>query len=130
MKSRIVLGSFVLVLLASVAHAQAPLGYQSFGGMYGGHSDNPNGPTVSPYLNLLQNNNLGGANYQTLVKPLIDQGNAIDRQGGGLQRLQQQVNRQQQTAYSGRMAATGHQTQFLNHTHFFPANRTQPGVAR
>ena len=80
----------LLLILAAVA-CMAP--GTAFAQQYHGHSDNPNGPTVSPYLNLLQNNNGANiGNYQTLVKPLIDQGNAINRQGKGLSALQQQVN--------------------------------------
>lgn len=49
------------------------------GGIYQGRSDNPVGPTVSPYLNLLQSTNQlnGISNYQSLVRPLLDQQSAI-----------------------------------------------------
>ncbi len=84
---------------------------------YSGRSDNPNGPTVSPYLNLLQNNPLSPVtNYQSLVKPLINQGNAIQRQGNSLSRLQQQM-------YSGAAGGgmgTGHRSFFMNYSHYYP----------
>ena len=64
----------IVVAVPSRASAQ-------YGGFYMGRSDNPNGPTVSPYLNLLQSNNAGVTNYQSLVKPLIDQSGAIRSQG-------------------------------------------------
>ena len=86
----------------------------------GGHSDNPNGPTTSPYLNLLQNNNFGGANYQTLVKPLLDQPAAIQRQGAQIQRLQNQVNSQYMGG-GGSRSSTGHSTFFMNRSHFYAA---------
>ena len=73
------------VLLAAPGSAFA----QYNGGLYTGRSDNPNGPTVSPYLNLLNNNNQlnGLPTYQSLVRPLLDQQSAIQRQGSSLQRL-------------------------------------------
>jgi hypothetical protein len=87
-------------------------------GIYAGRADNPNGPTVSPYLNLLQNNaNSPVTNYQSLVKPLINQGNAIQRQGRSLAGLQQQV-------YSGAMRGTGisgQRSYFMNFSHFYPS---------
>ena len=78
-----------LALLAAPSSAFA----QYNAGQYSGRSDNPNGPTVSPYLNLLNNINqlYGVPNYQSLVRPLLDQQNAIQRQGSSLQRLQQQL---------------------------------------
>src|SRR4051812_42151898 len=78
-----------------------------------GHSDNPNGPTVSPYLNLLQSNSQGLSNYQTLVKPMIDQQNAIQRQGNSIQRLQQQVS---PGSGPGGARGTGHTTRFQNYS--------------
>jgi hypothetical protein len=85
-----------------------------------GHSDNPNGPTVSPYLNLLQGNNQFTTvpTYQSLVKPMIDQQNAIQQQGSSLQRLQGQVNSQSVAGPTGR-TGTGHVTHFMNYSHFY-----------
>jgi hypothetical protein len=88
---------------------------------YGAHSDNPNGPTVSPYLNLLNTNSQGFNSYQTLVKPIVDQQAALQRQGSALQQLQQKVNSPGSSAGSGR--ATGHQTYFMNYGHFYPNTR-------
>ena len=91
-------------------------------GMYKGRSDNPNGPTVSPYLNLLQNNNQFSpvTNYQSLVKPLIDQGSAIQRQGRSLAGLQQQVNA---GAGGAGGPGTGRQSFFMYYSHFYPSAR-------
>ncbi|HEV3138235.1 MAG TPA: hypothetical protein VGZ26_10025 [Pirellulales bacterium] len=122
MKPRILLFASTLVAVACSASsfAQTP----GFYGM-GGHSDNPNGPTVSPYMNLLQNNNQFNQvpNYQSLVKPLLDQQNAIQRQGAGLQRLQQQVSSGGSGAGGGGGRGTGHVTSFMNYSHFFPGHR-------
>ena len=89
-----------------------------------GSSDNPNGPTVSPYLNLLQNNNQlnGMPTYQSLVKPLIEQRDATQRQGNALQNLQQKVNAQGGGGASGG-PGTGHATYFMHYSHFYPAPR-------
>ncbi len=122
MKSRITLAALLVALFVlaqgSTASAQAI-------GVYSGHSDNPNGPTVSPYLNLLQNNNFGGAQYQTLVKPFVDQSAALKRQGDSLQRLQQTTNQMQMGmgGGAGRVSATGHTTHFMNHLHYFPGGQ-------
>ena len=110
--------AIVILLVAP----QAVMAQGALGGYYQGHSDNPNGPTVSPYLNLLQNNSVfsQASNYQSLVKPLIDQNAAIQRQGGAINRLQQQVN---PGASSGRGGGrgTGHTTYFMNYSHYYPA---------
>jgi hypothetical protein len=95
-----------------------------YGGRYMGRTDNPVGPTVSPYLNLLQTGNLNITNYQSLVKPLIDQGNAIDRQaytinrqGGSIRGLQQAFGA------GGRGIGGGHATYFMNYSHYYPSAR-------
>jgi hypothetical protein len=90
---------------AQQAHAQR----------YQGSSDNPIGPTVSPYLNLLSSDSFGITNYQSLVRPLVQQGNAINRQGGAINRLQQQMS----APRGGYGGATGHATFFMNYSHFY-----------
>jgi hypothetical protein len=104
-----------VLILAAPSAAQA----QGIGGYYQGRSDNPNGPTVSPYLNLLQNNNplTGQPTYQSLVKPLLEQQGAIQRQGNSLQQLQQQVGSGQR---AGGQQQTGHMSYFMNTSHFYP----------
>ncbi len=85
-----------------------------------GFSDNPVGPTVSPYLNLVNQDfvdpNL--TNYQSLVRPLLQQNNAINRQGSAINRLQQQYSAPASGAAGG---ATGHTTFFMNGSHYFPS---------
>ncbi|MEX0679721.1 MAG: hypothetical protein WD063_21810 [Pirellulales bacterium] len=89
-----------------------------YGGTYMGRADNPVGPTVSPYLNLLQNNGFGVTNYQSLVKPLINQGNAIQQQGHSIGNLQRQVSQQAYGA-GGTRRGTGHATYFMNYGHYY-----------
>ena len=105
----------MLVVVAALAMTLAASRSASAQGIYRGTSDNPNGPTVSPYLNLLSSDQFGVTNYQSLVRPLVNQGNAIQRQGGAIQRLQQQ-------SYSaaGPRAGTGHSSYFMNYSHFYP----------
>lgn len=104
--------SFLVVacLIAGTQRAEAQGGYR-------GSADNPVGPTVSPYLNLLNTDQFGVTNYQSLVRPLVQQGNAINRQGNELNRIQQQIS-SPRGGYGG--AATGHTTFFMNYSHFYP----------
>jgi hypothetical protein len=102
-----------------VAAPQQVMAQYGGGGFYMGSSDNPVGPTVSPYLNLLQGNNFGVTNYQSLVKPLINQGNAINRQGSSLRNLQQQVNSRPAYGAGGGGISTGHATYFMNYSHYY-----------
>ena len=107
------LAAVVLPTLASSASAQG------WGG--GGSSHNPNGPTVSPYLNLLSNTNPDITNYQSLVKPLINQNNALRRQGGAIQQLQSQ----QLQGPSGGGGGTGVHSYFMFYSHYFPSGGGQ-----
>lgn len=110
---RRVLFSLVVVLLLAAGSQRAEAQ-----GNYRGSSDNPVGPTVSPYLNLLQNDQFGVTNYQSLVKPLVQQGNAINRQGNELRNIQQQISTPRGGGYSG--SGTGHATFFMNYSHYYP----------
>ncbi len=114
MKSRALVGIATVALL-SVFTAQSVFGQ----GIYRGRNDNPNGPTVSPYLNLLQNNNPLNpvTNYQALVKPLINQGNAIQQQGNAIRQLQQGPGGGV-PSYGG--PQTGRHTYFMYYSHYFP----------
>jgi len=91
------------------------------GGQYMGRADNPVGPTVSPYLNLLQGNN-GITNYQSLVRPLIDQGNAIDRQASSIYQQGNSIRglQQAQSYGAGGGRGTGHTSYFMNFSHYYP----------
>jgi hypothetical protein len=109
---RMLLPVLIAALLTSLTAASAQAQY--------GTSDNPVGPTVSPYLNLLQSNQFGATNYQSLVRPLINQGNAINRQANSLNRLQQQVSG---GGGGGGSRGTGHTTFFMNYSHFYPQPR-------
>jgi hypothetical protein len=106
----------VVVMLAALATARLAMA-QTYSQ---GHADNPNGSTVSPYLNLLQGNNQFSTvpTYQSLVKPMLDQQSAIQQQGNSLNRLQNQVN-SQAISGPGARSGTGHTTRFMNYSHFY-----------
>ncbi len=107
----VLIATLLAGLMAASAHAQRPRG----------SSDNPVGPTVSPYLNLLGADQFGITNYQSLVRPLVDQGNAINRQAGSINRLQQQVGQGAGRGNGqGGIQGTGHATFFMNYSHYYP----------
>lgn len=103
----------IFLLAPQTALAQ----YRQF---YKGSSDNPVGPTVSPYLNLVQSSNSLVTNYQSLVKPLVDQGNAITRQANTLYRQGNSIRGLQQSQGGGG-GGTGHASYFMNYSHYYPA---------
>lgn len=88
-------------------------------------------PTVSPYLNLGVTTT-GLSNYQTLVRPLIDDREALLRQANTLQKLQQQQQQQLREPTGGQAVndpvrrdgtsrtGTG---RFLYYSHYFGAPR-------
>src|SRR4029079_6348897 len=71
----------------------------------------PSRPAVSPYLNLLNTNRFGISNYQTLVRPLIEQREAAQQNQANIQQLQQQFQSGQAAAMrrgsSGGARSTG-----------------------
>jgi hypothetical protein len=88
-------------------------------------------PTLSPYLNLLRNDgdDLGGLpNYHTFVRPMLQQqrtNRSTSRQIQGLSQEVQAVNRQlaYQSSESSVLRPTGHQTVFMNFSHYYPMGR-------
>lgn len=87
-------------------------------------------PTVSPYLNLLQNNgNFDFPQYQTLVRPFFDQQAVNTRNNFENQQLRGQVNSLQRQVNRPGMSsirATGHPTRYMNYSHYYaltPGNR-------
>lgn len=80
-------------------------------------------PPVSPYVNLGFNSN-GVSNYQTLVRPLIDDRAALWRQSVELEQLNQQVrgvgggNRRDVGAARSRTGAQSG-VRFMHYSHYF-----------
>ena len=84
-------------------------------------------PTVSPYLNLLRRDGFSGVtNYQTLVRPQLEQREFARIQQAELSRVQQQLSVQQRSIESvqqqraQRVFSTGHQTRFMNLQQYYP----------
>jgi hypothetical protein len=81
-------------------------------------------PAVSPYLNMVDNgfNFSGVSNYQTLVRPLIEQQESAGLQGQAIRQLQRQVTNAS-SPYAARGArgvrSTGHSTRFMNYSHYY-----------
>jgi hypothetical protein len=88
-------------------------------------------PTVSPYLNLTNNRGQGQTNYQTLVRPLIEQQQQNITQQQQIQHLSQQ---QQALAAGGltrpargistNIRGTGHVAGFMVHGNYYPRANT------
>ena len=92
-------------------------------------SDAQRGPTLSPYLNLLRNDEGGGLpNYHTFVRPVLEQQESNRRQQQQLQRLGDEVQSvSRQILYPGQeesaVRPTGFQTVFMNHMGFYNFGR-------
>lgn len=81
-------------------------------------------PTVSPYLNLGVTPS-GLSNYQSLVRPLIEERDSLNRQRAELEQLNRQV-RHGRVAEPGRLgngARLGSSVRFLHYSHYFNAGR-------
>ncbi|HEX4000370.1 MAG TPA: hypothetical protein VHX65_17600 [Pirellulales bacterium] len=99
-------------------------------------------PTLSPYLLLFGNNGTNGFgalnNYNTLVRPFLDQNqlNAQQYQNNYAQSnqislLQQQLNQVREstglgtTGFAGRIRPTGQAATYLNYSHFYTGANTR-----
>jgi hypothetical protein len=89
-------------------------------------------PTVSPWMNMFRNDlsGEGDLNYQTLVRPQLDQerfNRQIERQN--LQLGQRVEALAAQPAYNPQgsqyMYPTGHPTVFMDYRHFYPVRKRQ-----
>jgi hypothetical protein len=99
------------VLLATDAFAQAP------------RRPMPSSrPTVSPYLNLLNNNNPNVTNYQSLVRPQVNQARVNSNQAAQISRLQARPPKSG-NAGNESLRSTGHQATWNNYSHYYPRKR-------
>jgi hypothetical protein len=97
------------------------------------HGQSPSAPTyatpsVSPYLNLGVTST-GMSNYPTLVRPMLDDQEALLKQSAEIQRLQRQLRGREVQKRSaavnrdGKSEANG-APRFMNFSHYFaPGNR-------
>jgi hypothetical protein len=109
----------MVLLAAEASFAQAPSpSNRQYPARY-----QPSRPTVSPYLNLFRNGNSAAMNYQTLVRPQINQENTNQQERTAVQRLQRQLGDVSQTVYGAAaarsMRTTGHRTVFLDYSHYY-----------
>jgi hypothetical protein len=89
-------------------------------------------PTVSPYLNLFREERDGSSdfNYQTLVRPLLQQqqfNQQAERQAMELARRLQSMAAQSDFNPEGSTTQfpTGHQSVFMYYGHYYPANNVR-----
>lgn len=75
-------------------------------------------PTISPYMNLLDNTRSTESQYYTQVRPQNEFRQSIYREQQSLSRLQANQQRLQQTLNSG-LTATGQAAGFMTHTKYF-----------
>jgi hypothetical protein len=79
-------------------------------------------PTVSPYLNLLNNNNPNVTNYQSLVRPQVNQARVNSNQAAQINRLQAKPPKSG-NAGNESLRSTGHQATWNNYSHYYPRKR-------
>ena len=96
----------------------------------------PRRPSVSPYMNLV-NNPLGAAtNYQSLVRPQIEQNNFNSRQSSAIAQLQRQaapIRTRSSAQGNQQLRSTGHRTLVNDKSRYYPgagANRCAAVPAR
>jgi len=82
-------------------------------------------PSVSPYMNLINNNTGAATNYQSLVRPQIDQQNLNAQNASAiknLQRSQASSSKGSKSTAEGniKLRATGHAASRENYSHFYP----------
>jgi hypothetical protein len=129
MRTLALAGGAWLVLGVGIAQAQPP-----GPGPYVRPATNPNNPfsrpIFSPYLNLNRNTNLGvlpGINYAGIVRPEF-------QLYGDVGTLQRQFTGMEASLGTGDQGAnalyTGHPTQFMNLSHFFPGAQGAGGPGR
>jgi hypothetical protein len=108
-------GALVVIVSTSSAQAQQPF------------SNIQQSPTVSPYLNLLNRSNVGLPNYQTLVRPMLDQQEQNIQQQQQINQLKQHqkslvANQERglaQRGISNEIRGTGHVTVFMDYSHYY-----------
>ena len=87
-----------------------------------------NRPTVSPYLQLLQNNGAAAVGagatasiYQTQVRPAVEARRQAAVQQGQINQIRNDLNRaRQQFSRPTGQNSTGHPTRFMSYSHYYP----------
>jgi hypothetical protein len=116
------------LLMPATAHAQAQRAMTASERAYQSRLQrsalNNQRPTVSPYMNLLRNDDLLGgsnaANYYTLVRPQVRQNTTNARQTEELNELQREVDtRTAAPPAQRRIRRTGHVSRFMDYSGHF-----------
>ncbi len=74
-------------------------------------------------MNLLNNSQPGATNYQSLVRPQLEQIAFNSRQSSAVNQLQRKgapVRSQSSAQGNQQLRGTGHQTRFNDRSHFYP----------
>jgi hypothetical protein len=81
-------------------------------------------PAVSPYMNLINNNTGVATNYQSLVRPQLEQQNFNAKSASAIKGLQRQAASSTRSASSHegnmKMRGTGHTAARENYSHYYP----------
>ncbi len=112
------LGALCLMsLMITVAQAQGPYRPRSRSSAL----NNLTRPTVSPYLNLLRNDDAFIPNYQTLVRPLVEQRNSSLDNRRAIEDLERRpsVAATQGVLRAPSLRTTGHTSYFSNTLQYF-----------
>ncbi|HEY2841028.1 MAG TPA: hypothetical protein VGJ26_17875 [Pirellulales bacterium] len=117
----IALGSFLLVAEARAAGAPSSPRAQSGAGAGPGQGRQlpARRPSVSPYMNLLNNQNPNLTNYQSLVRPQVNQARISSQQNSRINRLEAPPPASGNSG-SQTLRSTGHQATYGNYSHFYP----------
>lgn len=108
--------TILIVVAVETVHAQGR-GYRPSGrAAYRGTLTRP---PVSPYLNLLRNDARAFPNYQTLVRPQIEQRNLTLQQGFELQQMQQEMQYGSYLGPQTQLPPTGNPAGFMIFSHFY-----------
>lgn len=84
----------------------------------------PNRPTVSPYINLLNNVNQDPAiTYYGQIRPQQEFRAANSANAAAIRGLDKRLTADEKEMPSGKLSASGHATSFLNTRGYFPSSR-------
>jgi hypothetical protein len=76
-------------------------------------------PTVSPYLNLFRRGSNGMPNYQTLVRPELQQLRTNSMQQSEISQLRTEIAAEQRQVQTRELPQTGHESRFRYYSHFY-----------
>jgi hypothetical protein len=119
-RAAVIFASLVLMSVSTPALGQNPSVTRADSARLSAYEQRP---TVSPYLNMVSNTNL--ASYQTLVRPIIDEREELNRQWARLDQLNQRLGGAPGEIGPGdqnRSSARGRGTsavRFMHYSHYF-----------